>query len=531
MSNHEKARGLLLKNVRSEAGARVLYLATRFFIPPFVLAHIGMQAYGLYGTLFILVAYIGISTVGFSSAYIKYVAEFAAGNRHDEANSLLSAGIFLTTPVTLVVFGIFALCWNRVAASMHVPAALAHDARFLAFSIVGSFLMCLGLSAYRDALSGLQRIATVQRIWICSFTVESALIFLLVGRGWGLRGMGIAFVARSVIDLGFSAVVAVRTIPWLCVSPRMVNRQAIRRLLSFGSVVQVSSLLAIFLNTVERVIATPLCGLSAAGLLDISTRLPYMALSIPGSFVGATLPSVSHLRGHEGTEEEKHSSVRHVYLTCTRYMNAISGSMLGFIALVSVPVLAFWLKKVPEGAPLLMAAFAVCSQFHLMTGPGTAMVKGIGRPRMEFHYSLANVLMLCITVPLSRLLFGSWSATSVGLGVASATILSAIYFISVANRLLNIRPMEFLRHSVWPGVLPYAAILLTMLPMRLVAVPEGRFLLFFWLALRFTLFAAVLAILWWMLALTSAEKEGARNRLTWLGARKPLPIEASTASV
>jgi len=34
-----------------------------------------------------------------------------------------------------------------------------------------------------------------------------------------------------------------------------------------------------------------------------------------------------------------------------------------------------------------------------------------------------------------------------------------------------------------------------------------------------------------MLALTSAEKEGVRNRLTWLGARKPLPIEASTASV
>jgi len=91
--------------------------------------------------------------------------------------------------------------------------------------------------------------------------------------------------------------------------------------------------------------------------------------------------------------------------------------------------------------------------------------------------------------------------------------------------------MEFLRNSVWPGVLPYAAILLTMLPMRLVAVPEGRFLLFFWLALRFTLFAAVLAILWWMLALTSAEKEGVRNRLTWLGARKSLPVEASVASV
>jgi len=515
-SDQQQVRGKLLRNVRSEAGARVLYLATRFFIPPFVLSHIGMQAYGLYGTLFILVAYIGISTIGFSSAYIKYVAEFAAGNRFDEANRLLSAGIFITTPVALVVFAVFAFSWSRGAAFMKVPPALTSDARFLAFAIVGSFLMCLGFSVFRDALSGLQMINTVQRIWILSFVVESALIFTLVGRGWGLRGMGIAFVARSVIDLGFSAVVAYRCIPWLHVSPRLVNRAAVRRLLSFGSVVQINSLLAIFLNTVERVIATPLCGLAAAGLLDISTRLPYMALSVPGAFAGAALPSISDLRGREGTDEEKHASVRHVYLTCTRYMNAISGTLLGFIAVVSVPVLTFWLKKVPEGAPLLMTAFAICSQFHLMTGPGTSMVKGIGRPRMEFHYSLANIAALCVTVPLSRLFFGSWSATSVGLAVASATICSAIYFISVANRCLQIKPMDFLRRSVWPGVLPYAAALATMLPMQLIAVPQGRLLLFSWLALRFTIFASLLACLWWTLAAGNNEKAAVLNRMAWL---------------
>ena len=65
----------LLQNVSAEAGARVFYLATRFFIPPFVLARVGMEAYGLYGTLFVLVAYFGMSAIGFSSAYIKYVAE------------------------------------------------------------------------------------------------------------------------------------------------------------------------------------------------------------------------------------------------------------------------------------------------------------------------------------------------------------------------------------------------------------------------------------------------------------------------
>jgi len=525
MSDHQKVRGKLLRNIRSEAGARVLYLATRFFIPPFVLAHIGMQAYGLYGTLFILVAYIGISTVGFSSAYIKYVAEFAAGHRYDEANRLLSAGIFVTTPVAIVVFAVFAVCWNQVAAWMHVTPELASDARFLAFSIVGSFLMCLGLSAFRDALSGMQKINTVQRIWILSFMVESGLIFGLVGRGWGLRGMGIAFVARSVIDLGCSALVAYKTLPWLRVSPRLVDRQAMRRLLSFGSVVQINSLLAIFLNTVERVIATPLCGLSAAGLLDISTRLPYMALSVPGAFVGAALPSISDLHGRGGTEEEKHESVRRVYLTCTRYMNAISGTLLGFIAVVSVPTLTFWLKSVPDGAPLLMIAFSICSQFHLMTGPGTSMVKGIGKPLMEFHYSLANIVALCFTVPLSRFFFGSWSPTSVGIGVASATIVSAIYFISVANRTMHIPAIEFLRRSVLPGVLPYVAALVTVIPMRLIAVPEGRLLLFFWLAGRFAIFMVVLLPLWWTICATIGEKAAVLKRIPWQ--RSSLPVGAA----
>jgi hypothetical protein len=178
-------------------------------------------------------------------------------------------------------------------------------------------------------------------------------------------------------------------------------------------------------------------------------------------------------------------------------------------------VLTFWLKKVPDGAPLLMVAFAVASQFHMMTGPGTSMVKGIGRPRMELHYSLMNIAMLCITVPLSRLFFGSWSATSVGIGVASATILAAIYFISVANRCLQIQAADFLRRSVFPGVLPYVAALATSLPMRLIAVPQGRLLLLSWLACRFTLFASLLGCLWWTLAASSKEKEAVINRLGW----------------
>src|ERR1041384_7082765 len=89
----EKVRASISTNVMITIAARVVYLLTRFFVPPFVLARVSMEAYGLWATAFILVSYIGISTMGLSAVYSKYVAEYAARREHDRANQLLSTGL------------------------------------------------------------------------------------------------------------------------------------------------------------------------------------------------------------------------------------------------------------------------------------------------------------------------------------------------------------------------------------------------------------------------------------------------------
>ena len=409
-------RARLFRNVSAEASARVLYLATRFFIPPFVLAHIGMESYGLYSTMFILVAYAGVSTIGFSNAYIKYVAQFAAAGDHDRANRLLSAGLFVTAPLCGVAFAALMAVWPIVSGWLRIPAHLVGDARFLAVTIVGSFLLCLAVSVFRDALNGLQRIAAVQRIWIASFVVETALIAALIGSGWGLRGMGIAFLARTVVDIAGSAWLARREIRWLRISPRLIDRQSLRILFGFGGVVQLNSLLSIFLNSVERAIAAPLAGLGAAGLMDISKKLPGTATAIPSSFAASLLPSVSDLSGRLPEGPERQARIAKLYLCGARYMNAVSGVLFGFIACAATPLLVFWVKQVPAGAPLIMVIFSLASQVHLMTGPGTSVLKGIGKPYSDFHYTLANLAALGVTVPAARWLAGEWSVLAIAAG-------------------------------------------------------------------------------------------------------------------
>ncbi|MDQ1472478.1 MAG: hypothetical protein QOJ99_3958, partial [Bryobacterales bacterium] len=212
-------RDSLSSNVVATTAARIGYLLTRFFIPPFVLAHVTLEAYGLWSTAFILVSYIGISTMGLSAVYVKYVAEFASRRDYRKANQLLSTGLCFSIPGCLAVFGFLYWFWPVVVNWLHVAPNLRGDAREVVLLVAAIFLASISLSAFHDALVGAQRSALVQVIWVISYVIETGLIFSLVGAGRGIRGLAEAFVVRTIIDISLSLIFCIRTLPWLRISP------------------------------------------------------------------------------------------------------------------------------------------------------------------------------------------------------------------------------------------------------------------------------------------------------------------------
>ena len=253
----QTVRDALSKNVVIDIGARVGYLVTRFFIPPFVLGHVGLEAYGLWATAFIIVSYVGISTFGISSVYVKYVAEYTARGEPQRANALLSTGLVTTSALCLIIFALLLVWWPLVVDWLQVPDALRDDAYEVILLVVGIFLASLALSGFSNALSGGQRQAAVQGIWVVAYLVETVLIFLLISQGRGIRGLAEAFFLRMILEIGLSAVVAFRTLPWLKISPRFCTRESLRLLVSFGGTVQILGFLAIALNSIERAVAVP----------------------------------------------------------------------------------------------------------------------------------------------------------------------------------------------------------------------------------------------------------------------------------
>ena len=136
--------------------------------------------------------------------------------------------------------------------------------------------------------------------------------------------------------------------------------------------------------------------------------------------------------------------------------------------------------------------FSISTQVHLMTGPGTSVLRDIGRLYEEFHYALPNVAILLAAVPVSRLILGRWTALGIATAVAVSTLISATYFVGHANRILKVSAAEYWKTVVAPGVLPYLVGIPFIVPAAYAVAHTGRWLAAAWIAVMGLVYSLIL---------------------------------------
>ncbi|HEY1903634.1 MAG TPA: hypothetical protein VGG56_14465 [Terracidiphilus sp.] len=446
------------RNVMATIVARMVNMARGVCLVPFLLARIGLEAYGIWTTIFILVTYVGLTTMGISNVYIKYVAEFHARREYDKANALLSTGLAVTIPLCAAIFGCLVLGWNWFAPWLHLPPAHASDGKEAVLIVLGVFLSSIAFNAFGDMLTGTQQIASTQVFLTIGIVVEFALIVWLVSAGRGIRGLAEAYLARTVINDGLTWWWAHRTIKWLHLSPRRVQRESLKYVVHFGGLVQLQSILGIFQVSVDRLAALTMIDASAAGLLDVAKKWPTSLSSIPTAFFAALLPAASHVDAASDRDTWL-KNLQELYLSAARHSNLCTAAFSSAMAFWAVPIMHVWLgPALPMRDSLipLFVVFSIAMQFHMLTGPGTSIFRGMGRVYEEFNYSIPNLILLAVTVPLSRWIEGAWTPFGIGVAVSVATALSACVLMGRVLFVLDMELTRFLRVVVVPGFACYA---------------------------------------------------------------------------
>lgn len=127
-----------LKNVASSWGNLAVNIAVGFFLSPFILHHLGDDAFGLWVLIFSLTGYYGIFDFGIRSSLVRYVSKFHATGEKEELARLINTSLFSYTCLCLALLVPTIVGSLYVDRMFHVPPGFLHDARILFLMVGGS---------------------------------------------------------------------------------------------------------------------------------------------------------------------------------------------------------------------------------------------------------------------------------------------------------------------------------------------------------------------------------------------------------
>ena len=442
---------LVSRNIFSSIGAKLLYLVTRFFLPPIILAYISLEEYGIWAMCFILIGYLGMSAFGVSNVYIRYVAQYHARGEEQRIGDLLSTGVTLVSLIGVVALGLLWVGLPTLIEALSVSAELQGTAFVLIFGSAAIFVLELSWGAFAYVLTGLQRIVQQNQVWVGTFLLETLLVVVFLVAGFGVYGLLYAFAIRYLVAISVNVRLCFLNLPGLRLSLRRFNRADLALFYRYGGIVQLSGFLGMFLRSIEKLIAGLFINVQATGLFDVAQKFPVMATSIPSSMNAVFLPATSYMH-----TQERRGELLALYLKGARYINLVTGFMMGFMAAFAAPLMLAWLGPNPELAlaPLILACFTLPFQLNVLTGPASNIYRGMGIPARELIYPLSQLALVIILVGAGFLVFGI-DVVVITVAVALAMILSALIYMAYTNRFLELDQGRFIRAALVPGLWPY----------------------------------------------------------------------------
>jgi len=498
----------LAPNIAGNAGfamfAKTFYLLSRLCLPPMVLSHISLADYGLWSASFILIMYIGLTDVGFSSVYVRYSARYHAQGDTNSINRLLSTGVITLSVLSVLVLGGLWLVLPHVLDFLKIAAAQRTIAKTLVMGTSTMFMLDLSFGAYCYLLHGLQRIREEQKVAVIGYVLELVLIFAFLQMGMGVYALLAAFVLRYLWSLTSFVRLAHRYLPGLHIGFKHYDREKLRLFLGFGAAVQVSALVGTALFSIDRVLAGFMLGPKGIALFELGSKLPIAAISVPSAISNVTMPAASRHSTHGNND-----AIQKLYISASRAISMISAFPLAFMAVFSATIIHVWLGARGElqMLPVIMALTAMWSHLHIMTGPGSAVFRAMGQVGNEFVYHLSRVVFLTLGIGTAILIYG-YTANAIIVGLAAGSTLAALAYMLFNHKQLGLPPLSIFPQLLLPAMPAYPlAYGLLLLWQYMVPVATGRWEAMALLCMFGLSYCIVLAILMWRWMLTEPERD------------------------
>ena len=424
-----------LKNVASNWAGLAVEICVGFFLSPFILHHLGDEAFGLWVLIFSITGYYGIFDFGIRSSLVRYVSMFRATGNKNELTRLINTslftytclGLFLVIPTTLGGFYV-----DRI---FQIPANFSYDARIL-FLMVG-YATALGfpLGISGGILEGLQRFDLINWTNISATLLRAVLIIYVLRHGLGLLSVALITVSLPVIASAVRALIAHRllAIPY---GWKYVVRESFRQVANYGSVTFVIIIAYQLRFKTDAVIIGTFLSAAAITHFTIGARLVDYAANVVTSLANIFTPMSSHFHA-----TGDYAQLRKIFVSGNRACALVMFPLTVVLVVMGKSVIEAWVgpRYVPSYVVLLI--LLIPTAIYESESISSRILFG-----MSLHRTLAYVVLMegVANVILSIALVRPLGIVGDAIGSAIPMLCTSLFFLpSHVCRQLNIPVRKF----------------------------------------------------------------------------------------
>jgi O-antigen/teichoic acid export membrane protein len=361
---------------------------------PAMVKVMGDAGFGLFSMAWVIIGYLLFLDIGIGRATTKFVSEYLIAFRLEDARDTVRTALVSISIVGSLGGLLVALVMPWAIRLLKIEHALVHDAQVAFIAVAICIPLLLVQSLIRAVLAALQEFGWMALINSAAMSTQWLLAWAVAKRGAGVGGVVVSTVAVRV-----AATLLLGTVLW-CSRPDLLlsgklRRDAVRRLLHFGSWVTVSQIASPVLVYFDRMLVAGYVSLAAVTFYSVPYEVMTRLRVVPSAVSSTLFPAFSERAAEAG-------ALQRLYSASLRYLVLLLVPVFAILLLYGGDILTLWMGSAfSREASRVLQVMAIGGFMNCLAYVPYSALQAAGRPDLtgKFHLlELAGHIALCFVL-------------------------------------------------------------------------------------------------------------------------------------
>ena len=367
----------LKKNVFSGSILSGIDILVSMISYPIYLKYLGVEKYGLWTLVSIVLSLTQIGQFSIGTAIVKYVAGNYGKKDFKAITEYITTSIFILIVPSLIIIGVLSLFKTQIAVFIGVKEFFINDGERLVFFVGLLSVYTFFADLIKSVVIGIGRMDITNNILFFGRMFQIILSVCLLMLGNGIWSLYFGFLLYYVLTSMALFCIVKYSYHIKIFNPFAFRKEKLNELINFGGSLTLKNLVLMLVMPFNRVIISKYVGLSEVAYYQIAIQVISAVRGFFYKGLEALLPKISEIHS-EGVGSVK--SILSVNKKGIHFVFFGAFPLFLSIFIFANPILKLWLgKEFDIQIAIALKILLIGWFFNILTVPDTMMFIGIGK--------------------------------------------------------------------------------------------------------------------------------------------------------